>query len=216
MAMEQNKLLTIEELTAWRDFDKLRRGWELREAYPHEGFRFTRYLKSCLCHTCAALGVKRGDGITAIDYVKRHNHRLENEPRELFYKTWKEAHGSLQGCEWNWNQERNAVRTEQEAQSRVRAKILHNFIECLKKDKELWADALTIQIKHLSDKSPNFDKIFLLDLIQTMIGLIGERTLREEAKKEVETKVAMGFDASLRAYVPPIYRTRHRKEWCKT
>ena len=178
MAMEQNKLLTIEELTAWREFDKLRRMWELREAYPHEGFHGTRYIRTCPCHTCTAASVRKGDGITAADYVKRHNNRIEKEPRDLFYKSWKLKHRSGQGCEWNWNQERNLVRTEQEAQSRVRAKILNEFVDCLKKDKEQWADVLILQLKHLSEKGPNFEKIFLLDLIQTMIGLINERATR--------------------------------------
>jgi hypothetical protein len=106
-------------------------------------------------------------------------------------------------------------RVEQEEQSRARAKILNDFIESLKKDRSLWYDALILHLNKFTDKKPTIEKIFLLTLIQTMITLLDERTEREKEKKVVAELSAIGFDYSLRAYIPPIYKTRHKRDWTK-
>ena len=206
--MDKTKVLTIEELTAWRSFDALRRSWEMREEVPHEGFTGTRYNVTCPCFSCA-------EHSNSADFLQRHNARIEMPEKMVFYANWKKTRGSLAGCEWNWSSVWKPRRIEQEEQSRARAKILNDFIESLKKDTSLWYDALILHLNKFTDKKPTIEKIFLLTLIQTMITLLGERTEREKMKKEVAELSAIGFDYSLRAYIPPINRTRHKRDWTK-
>lgn len=206
--MDKTKLLTIEELTAWRSFDALRRSWEMREEVPHEGFAGTRYSITCPCFSCA-------EHSNSADFISRHNSRIEGPEKTVFYGNWRKTHGSLAGCEWNWSSAWKPKRLEQEEQSRRRAKILNDFIGSLKKDKSMWHEALILHLNSLTDKKTTVEKIFLMTLIQTMITLFGERALREKAKQEVVELTSIGFDYSLRAYTPPIYRTRHKRDWTK-
>lgn len=206
--MDKSKLLTIEELTAWRSFDALRRSWEMREEIPHEGFAGTRYSITCPCFSCAEHSNK-------VDFINRHNSRIEGPEKAVFYVNWKKTHGSLAGCEWNWSSVWKPSKATQEAQSRTRATILTEFVESLKKDKSMWHEALIHHLRKLTDKKTTVEKIFLMNLIQTMITLLNERTEREKEKKEVTELTSIGFDYSLRAYNPPINRTRHKRDWTK-
>ena len=206
--MDKTKVLTIEELTAWRSFDALRRSWEMREEVPHEGFTGTRYNNTCPCFSCA-------EHLNTSDYITLHNSRIEKPEKEIFYANWEKTHGSLAGCEWNWNSAWKPRRVEQEQQSFARAKILNEFIGSLKKDKTMWYEALILHLNKLTDKKTTIEKIFLMTLIQTMITLLNERTVREKEKTEVAELTSIGFTYSLRAYNPPINRTRHKRDWTK-
>jgi len=44
--------MTIHEWEAWREFDRLRFGWGLRELFPHRGFRGTVPHVRCTCARC--------------------------------------------------------------------------------------------------------------------------------------------------------------------
>jgi hypothetical protein len=205
--MDKSKLITVEELLAWRDFDRLRRAWGLREIYPHEGFQGTRPITGCQCFSCIGKSLIKDAG-----RVERHNRRIEAPYKNEFYRVWLSKHSKKDGCDWNWSKEWTPRRTAELAMSARRATILTDFVETLRKNKDEWSLILTTRLVDLKNKQTLEEKIFLTSLLQIMIQLFSERAERDRQAKEVDELMNAGFDASLRAYVPPI-RLASKREW---
>ena len=54
-----NQIMTLHEWEAWREFDRLRFSWGLRELFPHSGFRGTVPHQRCSCSRCNMVSDER-------------------------------------------------------------------------------------------------------------------------------------------------------------
>jgi len=67
-----NQIMTLHEWEAWREFDRLRYSWGLRELFPHSGFRGTVPHLHCSCARCNMVSDEKRCIAHNVRYKIRH------------------------------------------------------------------------------------------------------------------------------------------------
>jgi hypothetical protein len=157
-----------------------------------------------------------------LDVWRRATGLREMIPHEGFHGTRSISGCNCCTCALTWNRT-DAMRIEhnnkkvlendkekQMAKSLLKAEVLKSVLDILTTNKNKWHESLQQLLQSMTDTK----KIcFLRNLIRHLIGLFHERNILDKERYNRKRYELLGFNSSLRTYVPN--RVLNRKEWEK-